>query len=59
MIVDKRIHRAYKTWDGRPMNIEEIATRANVNQNTIKRTLQSAMQKLRANAPARIREYLE
>jgi len=57
--VDKRIHYAYQKWDGRPMDIVEISRAANVNVTTIKRTLQTAMQKLREAAPPHLDEYLQ
>ena len=56
---DKRIHTGYKRWDGRPMDIVEIAKMTHVDVNTIKRTLKSAMQKMRETAPPHIAEYLD
>ena len=58
-IVDKGVDCAYKAWDGRPLQIDEIASMANTSEKTVKQTLQSAMKKLRCAAPAHMQEYLQ
>ena len=57
--IDRAIDRAYRKWDGRPMDYKEIAKASGVTYESVKNTGWRALQKIKSQIDDSVLEYLE